>query len=224
MPSCAISCEPAQRSAVDDGGCTDLFGIGSSIVLGLEIGDEYPRKQGQPANRTQSLSGTNQLDESSCVFDSPGCHPGHRRGRRSLGGDDRAATPPGGSRGAGPRCPPARRRPPRRLVFYQPALTCTRCHVSEGAGAATPLGPDLAAMGKNVPDAELVESILEPSKVIKKGYETGHDRHGRRPDDHRPAGRGAARRGRPPRPRPGRQAGHDRQGAGSNSGATAGRR
>ena len=58
------------------------------------------------------------------------------------------------------------------LVFYQPALTCTKCHVSEGAGASTPLGPDLAAMGKNVPDVELVESILYPSKVIKKGYET----------------------------------------------------
>src|SRR5580692_9726470 len=58
------------------------------------------------------------------------------------------------------------------LVFYQPALTCTRCHVSEGAGAPTPLGPDLSAMGKSVPDVELVESILDPSKVIKKGYET----------------------------------------------------
>jgi putative heme-binding domain-containing protein len=58
------------------------------------------------------------------------------------------------------------------LVFYQPALTCVRCHVSEGAGAPHPVGPDLAAMGKNVPDAELVESILDPSKVIKKGYET----------------------------------------------------
>ena len=55
------------------------------------------------------------------------------------------------------------------LVFYQPALTCTKCHVSEGAGAAAPLGPDLAALGKDVPDVELVESILEPSKVIKKG-------------------------------------------------------
>jgi putative heme-binding domain-containing protein len=58
------------------------------------------------------------------------------------------------------------------LVFYQPALTCVRCHVSEGAGAPTPIGPDLAAMGKNVPDVELVESILDPSKAIKKGYET----------------------------------------------------
>ena len=58
------------------------------------------------------------------------------------------------------------------LVFYQPALTCTRCHVNEKADATAPtLGPDLAAIGKDAPDVELVESILEPSKVIKKGYE-----------------------------------------------------
>ena len=57
------------------------------------------------------------------------------------------------------------------LVFYQPALTCTRCHVNERADAPPTLGPDLAALGKEVPDVELVEGILEPSKAIKKGYE-----------------------------------------------------
>ena len=58
------------------------------------------------------------------------------------------------------------------LVFYQPALTCIRCHVVEKADATAPtLGPDLAAIGKETPDKDLVESILEPSKVIKKGYE-----------------------------------------------------
>ena len=111
------------------------------------------------------------------------------------------------------------------LVFYQPALTCTRCHVNEKADAAAPtLGPDLAAIGKDVPDAELVESILEPSKVDQEGLRAGHDRHRRRPDDHRPAGRGAARRGRPPRPRAGRQAGHDRQGPDRAAQRRAGRR
>jgi putative heme-binding domain-containing protein len=55
-------------------------------------------------------------------------------------------------------------------VFYQPSLTCTRCHISE-IGAPS-LGPDLSALGKNIADAYLVEAILEPSKVIKKGYET----------------------------------------------------
>src|SRR4051812_34005820 len=61
---------------------------------------------------------------------------------------------------------------PRRgaAVFYQPSLTCTKCHVGEHGAPA--LGPDLAAMGKDVADAYLVESILDPSKTIKKGYET----------------------------------------------------
>jgi putative heme-binding domain-containing protein len=58
------------------------------------------------------------------------------------------------------------------LVFYQPALICTKCHLSGRAGTLAPLGPDLTALGKNVPDAALVEAILEPSKTIRKGYET----------------------------------------------------
>jgi putative heme-binding domain-containing protein len=56
------------------------------------------------------------------------------------------------------------------LVFYQPALTCTRCH-ADGKADAPALGPDLAAIGRGTPDKDLIESILEPSKVIKKGYE-----------------------------------------------------
>ena len=55
-------------------------------------------------------------------------------------------------------------------VFYQPQLLCATCH-PEGSGALG-LGPDLAAPGKGVGGAEIVESILEPSKVIRKGYET----------------------------------------------------
>ncbi len=55
-------------------------------------------------------------------------------------------------------------------VFYQPSLTCTKCHTS--ATAAPSLGPDLSALGKDVADAYLVEAILEPSKAIKQGYET----------------------------------------------------
>ena len=57
------------------------------------------------------------------------------------------------------------------LVFYQPALNCTRCHVNERADAPPTLGPDLAALGKGVSDVELVEAVLDPSKAIRKGYE-----------------------------------------------------
>jgi putative heme-binding domain-containing protein len=57
------------------------------------------------------------------------------------------------------------------LVFFQPALTGTQCHLGERAAAPPRLGPDLATLGKAVSDVELVESILEPSKVIQTGYE-----------------------------------------------------
>ena len=57
-------------------------------------------------------------------------------------------------------------------IFYQPALMCSKCHVNEGPGTSPPLGPDLSTLGKSVSGAELVEAILEPSRLIKKGYET----------------------------------------------------
>ncbi len=55
------------------------------------------------------------------------------------------------------------------VVFYQPAATCTKCHL-EGE-ETSPLGPDVAKMGKETTDRYLVESILYPSKEIKQGYE-----------------------------------------------------
>lgn len=54
-------------------------------------------------------------------------------------------------------------------LFFQPALTCARCHDAE---TGTQLGPDLAAAGKDVTAEYLVESVLFPSKAVKKGYET----------------------------------------------------
>ena len=56
------------------------------------------------------------------------------------------------------------------VVFFQPYLACSKCH-SVGDGKPSPLGPDLATLGKEVSDAGLVESVLEPSKSIRKGYE-----------------------------------------------------
>ena len=58
------------------------------------------------------------------------------------------------------------------IVFYQPALMCVRCHLNEEPSMPTRLGPNLTAPRTDFPDADLVESILEPSKSIKKGYET----------------------------------------------------
>jgi hypothetical protein len=55
------------------------------------------------------------------------------------------------------------------LLFFQPFLTCAKCHDSEGG---TQLGPDIAKVGKDGTAEYLIESVLYPSKVVKKGYET----------------------------------------------------
>src|SRR5947209_2510061 len=58
----------------------------------------------------------------------------------------------------------------RAIIFHRPELTCTRCHMS---GEDDPgLGPDLAKAGPEATDVYLIESVLLPSKVIKKGFET----------------------------------------------------
>lgn len=56
------------------------------------------------------------------------------------------------------------------LVFYQRHLACAKCHVAEDATQA--LGPNLAAQRKDATAESIVESILNPSKVIRQGYET----------------------------------------------------
>lgn len=54
------------------------------------------------------------------------------------------------------------------ILFPQKKLNCASCH----APGARELGPDLTQIGKDVDDAYFVESILQPSKTIKKGYES----------------------------------------------------
>ena len=56
------------------------------------------------------------------------------------------------------------------LVFHRVELNCVRCHAA--GEESVRLGPDLAMIGKDTPDVHLIESILLPSKVIKKGFET----------------------------------------------------
>ena len=56
------------------------------------------------------------------------------------------------------------------LVFHKSAAACGKCHA---AGAdVSPLGPDLAKIGAETTLAHIVESLLDPSKSIRKGYET----------------------------------------------------
>lgn len=57
------------------------------------------------------------------------------------------------------------------IVFFQPHLACHKCHT---VGDAKPngLGPDLATIGKEITDEALLESVLQPSAVIRKGFES----------------------------------------------------
>lgn len=56
------------------------------------------------------------------------------------------------------------------ILFHQGNINCAKCH--QPATDKNRLGPDLSRLDKQVTDVSLVESILEPSKVISKGYET----------------------------------------------------
>jgi putative heme-binding domain-containing protein len=58
------------------------------------------------------------------------------------------------------------------VLFYQPQLSCTKCHACGGKDGESPLGPDLARPEPGATAAGVVESVLTPSKVIRKGYET----------------------------------------------------
>ncbi|MDG1874917.1 MAG: c-type cytochrome [Mariniblastus sp.] len=55
------------------------------------------------------------------------------------------------------------------IAFYQPTMNCARCHESTAQGRR--LGPDLAEK-RNVELAHLVQSVLDPSAIIKEGFET----------------------------------------------------
>ncbi len=57
------------------------------------------------------------------------------------------------------------------IVFHQQQMACSKCHTVSGA-AASLLGPDLALPDKSVTDVTMVESVITPSKVIRKGFES----------------------------------------------------
>ena len=53
-------------------------------------------------------------------------------------------------------------------LFYNQTLSCSKCH---DPASGKKLGPDLASKRDGVTDAFLVESVLDPTKSIRKGYE-----------------------------------------------------
>lgn len=56
------------------------------------------------------------------------------------------------------------------ILFHQGNIACAKCH--HPGAVKDRIGPDVSRMEQNVPDTSIVESILQPSKTILKGYET----------------------------------------------------
>ncbi|TWU17579.1 Cytochrome c [Novipirellula galeiformis] len=56
------------------------------------------------------------------------------------------------------------------IVFFKSAAGCVNCHSS--GDQMSPLGPNLAELGTELTDQYLVESLLFPSRHIRKGFET----------------------------------------------------
>ena len=55
------------------------------------------------------------------------------------------------------------------ILFTRRDLACAQCHDSS---STNPIGPNLRRLGEDVTDVHLVESLLEPSKVIRKDFES----------------------------------------------------
>ena len=58
------------------------------------------------------------------------------------------------------------------LVFFDESrgVTCSKCHVLNGKGSK--VGPDLTGIGAVQTPQYLIESVLKPSEIIVKGFET----------------------------------------------------
>jgi quinoprotein glucose dehydrogenase len=59
----------------------------------------------------------------------------------------------------------------RRIFLYRSEVSCLRCHKAAGEGVGE-VGPDLTGIGSRQKRDYLLESIVEPSKQIAKGFET----------------------------------------------------
>ncbi|MGQ0636211.1 MAG: DUF6797 domain-containing protein, partial [Planctomycetaceae bacterium] len=56
------------------------------------------------------------------------------------------------------------------VLFHEPNLACAKCHVADSHGAF--FGPELSRPEKETTEASLIESVLQPSRVVRKGFET----------------------------------------------------
>ena len=56
------------------------------------------------------------------------------------------------------------------LFFNAAGMQCKNCHVIKGKGAS--VGPDLSTVGQKQSREQILQNLLEPSKVIDEKYKT----------------------------------------------------
>ncbi len=56
------------------------------------------------------------------------------------------------------------------ILFHQGNINCAKCH--RASAEQEQIGPDLSRMDRDLTDELIVDAILQPSKEIKKGFET----------------------------------------------------
>jgi putative heme-binding domain-containing protein len=57
----------------------------------------------------------------------------------------------------------------RRVFFNEQGVACVRCHLVGGQGGG--VGPDLTLVGAQFSRAQLIESVLYPSRAVREGYQ-----------------------------------------------------
>ena len=55
------------------------------------------------------------------------------------------------------------------ILYHQGNINCAKCH--RATADKDRIGPDLSKIESNVTDELIIESILQPSKQFRKGYE-----------------------------------------------------
>lgn len=58
------------------------------------------------------------------------------------------------------------------VLFHQAYMTCVQCHAERDGQPGSVLGPVLAELQEKPTTEQIVEAILQPSKRIRKGFET----------------------------------------------------
>src|SRR6266568_1811699 len=56
-----------------------------------------------------------------------------------------------------------------RIFFNEQGVACSRCHSVEGRGGG--IGPDLTMAGAQFSRAQVIESVLYPSRAVREGYQ-----------------------------------------------------